>query len=606
MRHTKQTLWRAWDAHGWAVLVVAVVVVTAAGVLGFSSYDASQSLSNRLYLTVQLFTLNSGGLDGDVPWLLELARWGAPMVTALAAAEAVIRILRSRSAGWRARLMKGHLVVVGLGDRGWRVVQRAVDDQIPVAVVEVDPANTRVNSARRLGVPVVMGDAGELDRLLAAGLRRADRLVCLAGRAATNTVVAQTLFEARHLCRSGFTSFVEIADPTVMRELQGLVDEGWAGPRQEFFNLEDRAGAVILGRYDPVEFGVRPRARPIVVIGTVDAGLSVLGAAASRWEAAGRGVGDASRVLELRLLVPDDEDVVLASRRVSLLHPDFCPSDGTVPHTAALRVDPLNAWRPGPALEAALGGLPEEPALVVVATTGDAVTLRVTSSLLRLLVGTSVPVVVIAPDRAGPVSLLARPQSTAGRGAPVARSAEVHLFAVNDELCSDVLIRRGRIDALARAMHDGYLRHLSASSPSPSQHSEPHPAQVSWENLSPELRQQNVAAALAMWVMLHAEGFTVVARESRQSATRELPDEAVDRMAAREHQRWFAGKHPDQPIPDWADLEPRHREQSRDQVRRFPATLAVAGLQIVDPPHTGLFRPAERKGPTPARRGHQR
>ena len=362
MRHTRQQLWRAWDAHGWALLGVAVVVVTVAGVAGFSWYDGSQSLSNRLYLTLQLFTLNSGGLDGDVPWLLELARWGAPVVTALAATEAVILVVRSRSAGWRARAMQGHLVVVGLGDRGWRVVQRAVDDEIPVAAVEVDPANPRVSSARRLGVPVIVGDAADLDRLLAAGLRGADRLVCLAGRAPTNAAVAQTLFESRHRCRSDFTSFVEIPDPTVMRELQGLVDEGWSGPRQEFFNLEDRAGAVILGRHDPVESGVLPRPRPVLVVGASAVGLSVLGAAASRWEAAGRDVVDASGVLALRLLVPGAEDVELASRRVSLLHPDFYPGAGDVARSAELRVEQVDAWRPGPQLARALAELPGEPA----------------------------------------------------------------------------------------------------------------------------------------------------------------------------------------------------------------------------------------------------
>lgn len=600
MRQTRRTLWRAWDAHGWAALVVAVVVVTAAGVVGFSSYDAAQPLSNRLYLTVQLFTLNSGGLDGEVPWLLELARWGAPVVTALAAAEAVIRILRSRSAGWRARLMKGHLVVVGLGDRGWRVVQRAVDDQTPVAVVEVDPTNPRVNSARRLGVPVVVGDAGDLDRLLAAGLRGADRLVCLSGRPATNAAVAQTLLAARHLCRDDFTSFVEIPDPTVMRELQGLVDEGWVGPRQEFFNLEDRAGAVILGRHDPVEFGVRPRPRPVVVVGAGDAGLSVLGAAASRWEAAGRDLDGASGVLCLRLLVPDTEDVLLASRRVSLLHPDFHPGDGdTVPRTSQLQVDPVDTWRPGPTLEAALAGLPEEPALVVVSTTDEAVTLRMTSVLLRLLEGTSVPVVVTAPDRTGPVSLLARHPATREPGVP-SRAGGVHLFAVNDELCTDALIRQGRIDALARAIHDGYLRHLLPTSATPTQPAQEHPALVSWEALPAGLKEQNVAAALAMWEMLHAEGFTVVARESRAAATREFSDAAVDRMAAREHRRWFAGKYPDLPAQNWTDLDLRHREQSRDQVRRFPATLAVAGLQVSDPQHTGLFAPADQPAGYPA------
>jgi len=53
----------------------------------------------------------------------------------------------------------GHVIVCGLGNIGFRVVEELVEAQERVVVVERD-ANTRfVLTARRLGVPVIIGDA---------------------------------------------------------------------------------------------------------------------------------------------------------------------------------------------------------------------------------------------------------------------------------------------------------------------------------------------------------------------------------------------------------------------------------------------------------------
>jgi Trk K+ transport system NAD-binding subunit len=53
----------------------------------------------------------------------------------------------------------GHLIVCGLGNIGFRVVEELVQAQERVVVIERDPGGRFVTTARRLGVPVIVGDA---------------------------------------------------------------------------------------------------------------------------------------------------------------------------------------------------------------------------------------------------------------------------------------------------------------------------------------------------------------------------------------------------------------------------------------------------------------
>src|SRR5205807_7661830 len=54
----------------------------------------------------------------------------------------------------------GHIVVCGLGSIGFLVIEELLRYDERVVVIERDPANRLVNTTRRLGVPVIIGDAG--------------------------------------------------------------------------------------------------------------------------------------------------------------------------------------------------------------------------------------------------------------------------------------------------------------------------------------------------------------------------------------------------------------------------------------------------------------
>ncbi|MEV6327859.1 NAD-binding protein [Streptomyces sp. NPDC051909] len=94
------------------------------------------------------------------------------------------------------RGLQGHIVLLGLGKIGARVLARLHELGIPVVCVEQDPDARGIPLARDLGVPVVLGDVTEDGVLDAARIRRADALLALTSSDTTNleaTLAARAL-----------------------------------------------------------------------------------------------------------------------------------------------------------------------------------------------------------------------------------------------------------------------------------------------------------------------------------------------------------------------------------------------------------------------------
>ncbi|MGW1144393.1 NAD-binding protein [Streptomyces sp. NPDC002454] len=88
------------------------------------------------------------------------------------------------------RGLSGHVVLLGLGKVGTRVLARLRELDIPVVCVEADPEARGMALARRLRVPVVLGDVTEEGVLEAAKIHRAHSLLALTSVDTTNLEAA--------------------------------------------------------------------------------------------------------------------------------------------------------------------------------------------------------------------------------------------------------------------------------------------------------------------------------------------------------------------------------------------------------------------------------
>ena len=80
----------------------------------------------------------------------------------------------------------GHVVLLGLGKIGTRVLMRLRELNIPVVCVESDPEARGLATARRLRVPVVLGDVTQEGVLESAKIHRAQTLLAVTSADTTN------------------------------------------------------------------------------------------------------------------------------------------------------------------------------------------------------------------------------------------------------------------------------------------------------------------------------------------------------------------------------------------------------------------------------------
>ncbi|MFF7330272.1 NAD-binding protein [Streptomyces sp. NPDC008150] len=173
-----------WSLAGMAAcvlaLAVALWVVTGVHPLG------------ALYLTLlDLFAINDPAVGDStgrqVLQLLSLLVGLLLLPVLLAAALEAFGTFRTTS-GLRKppRGLGGHVVLLGLGKIGTRVLTRLRELNIPVVCVESDPEARGLATARRLRVPVVLGDVTQEGVLEAAKIHRAHSLLAVTSADTTN------------------------------------------------------------------------------------------------------------------------------------------------------------------------------------------------------------------------------------------------------------------------------------------------------------------------------------------------------------------------------------------------------------------------------------
>ena len=185
---------RLWGEIKWAALGALWLISLSLGFAGFSRYALENNLSfsflDRLYLSLQLISMNSGAVEGRVNWMLELARFLVPALTAFTAFQAIINLFREQTQWWHLWRLRDHIIVCGLGRKGSRLVDDLLAKGHPLVVIEKNLEPATAEEYRRKGVIVIEGDAADPDTLETARLRRASHLVCLLGSDQQNLSIA--------------------------------------------------------------------------------------------------------------------------------------------------------------------------------------------------------------------------------------------------------------------------------------------------------------------------------------------------------------------------------------------------------------------------------
>ncbi|WP_299529878.1 NAD-binding protein [uncultured Streptomyces sp.] len=174
-----------WSAAGVAASVVALAIA--------SVVTTQDSPLHAAYLTLlDLLAMGDPAEDSapDARKVIQLLAGLAGLLLLPLLVAAVLEAfgtLRTASALRRPpRGLSGHVVLLGLGKVGTRVLVRLRELGIPVVVVENDPDARGIPVARSLHVPTVVGDATQEGVLEAAKIGRARALLALTSNDTTN------------------------------------------------------------------------------------------------------------------------------------------------------------------------------------------------------------------------------------------------------------------------------------------------------------------------------------------------------------------------------------------------------------------------------------
>ncbi|MFD5078995.1 NAD-binding protein [Streptomyces sp. NPDC058371] len=173
-----------WSFAGLVACVVALAVASMA--------VTDEGPLHATYLTLlDLFAINDPAIGKPLGrQLLQLLSGLVGLLllpVLLAAVLEALGTFRSGSAVRRPpRGLSGHVVLLGLGKIGTRVLTRLRELHIPVVCVESDPEARGLATARRLRVPVVLGDVTQEGVLEAAKINRAHALLALSSADTTN------------------------------------------------------------------------------------------------------------------------------------------------------------------------------------------------------------------------------------------------------------------------------------------------------------------------------------------------------------------------------------------------------------------------------------
>lgn len=575
-----------WKRIEWPLIWAVAGVAFLLGYEGFRQLhsDMPPGLTSRLeliYKTVQLFALEwnpekvgAVGPVGPLSWQLQVARFLAPAVTIYTAAKALISVFRGQLISLRLWPYKRHVVICGLGRKGYLLARSFRRAGHRVVVIERDPANEKIEAIREEGALVLEGDAALLLRKARAGAAKYVFLVL--GDDGAN---ARGAGHARKLVagRKGqaLTCLVHIND----LRLRDLLDERELLRtktdlfRLEFFNVYQLGvRALLKGRPLPApEGGVAH----LLIVGLGDAGQSLIVQAAGEWhERWGNSRG--------RLLVSAvDPAAAIKLESLQLRHPQV----SAVCDLIALDMD-IYAADFQQADFMSSSERQSAPTAVFVCLEQESEAIYATLAMLRRLEGRDTPVVLQTTDEIGLASALESDGGTNVWG------PNVSYFDLVEQACDSRLLPGGTIESVAYAIHADYIRQQRAAGQTPATN----PSMAPWDELPEALRESNRRQAERIGERLQVAGYDIEPLSGRRRGVESFTDAEVEVMSKMEHERWVAEHletgwtyapgpksterqtHP--LLVAWQDLPAEAKEYNRDTTRTVPLLLGQVGLQV--------------------------
>jgi len=204
--------WRQWRAAWRDTLILMnefrtpLILFTMIVIGGGLSYGALarqvgepiQSAGEAVFIILSAAFLQVVGDFPDHP-LLQLFHFFMPLVGVIILAQGLADFgsllfnRRARSKEWEmavASTLNNHIILVGLGHLGYRIVQKLHDMGRDMAVIELNPKVDTFRAVQKIGVPVIQDDGTRAATLEAANIKEAHTIILAGQNDAMNLQIA--------------------------------------------------------------------------------------------------------------------------------------------------------------------------------------------------------------------------------------------------------------------------------------------------------------------------------------------------------------------------------------------------------------------------------
>ena len=550
-------------------------------VLGYEGFRRHFAAANQpatswdlLYLTLQLFVMESGGETGALSWQLQAARFLAPAVSVYTALQALALIFREQLEELMMRFLRHHVIICGLSLRGLWLAKAFCRQGHKVIVIDQSSDNENTDQFKEVGALVVIGNPAYPDVLRMARIQTASLIIAIYEDSGVNAEIAaaaEGLVSGRE--DDPLRCIVQIVDSHLFRLLRLREHEMWKDDsvRLEFFDMFEQGARLIVGQYPPFPDTLQGTPH-VLIIGAGRMGESVLVQIARKWRH--REDANGKRV-EVTIL---DRSMDERLKYLGVLYPLI----DMMCDVRAITMDVTS-------LEFYEGKFFKDPQVVnnltaiYVCLDNDSLGMDTALSLLESTRGLDVPIVVRMRHQRG-LALLINGSSDTGTD-----FSRVKPFGLYDSIWSPDLILGGIHEDLAKALHLEHCRFGFVGE------GEGDIRNSLWIDLDDEIQEAFRHQSAQIINELQAAGYALEPLRSWDRDGRSFAPEEVEIMAKMRHD-YLVGQYKNDrrayfphcgliyregpPTPTrWERREERTKEIYRETVKQFTDFLARFDLQ---------------------------
>ncbi|MFW9928514.1 MAG: potassium channel family protein [Candidatus Thorarchaeota archaeon] len=592
-----------WLTYRWLIVGFLWTITLITGYIGYQRYFISQGVPNDdltpdniLYQVLQLFVLQTNfSPTTPLDWTLQIARFLAPVLVALAGVQAFLYVFSDQIDNFRLRFTKNHTIICGLGNRGLAIANSFIELGEKITVIDNDLDNVNVKYLRRKGARVIQGDGTSIDILKRLRAHYCRYIFTTMRDDGENVEVAVNLYQLvtnnrkplnpnrnRILSNNNSTigkvqCLVKVLDPQLRNLLKqhSISTNPYDLFELSFFNTYENAVNLLFREPELIKFQktniMSNSTLNIVIFGLGQMGQEVFLISLKVFESLGKN--------NLRFTIIDKE----ADKKISLMLKRYPYLD----YLCAFKV--INAdINESEFFDSQVWSIENKntETIIFICFDADNVGVSLALSLLPILKKDNVPIFVQTNADAGLATILRSKEIFRLTGSPIVP------FGIMNEICNKGLLINPKIDFIAKKFHENYIEHQKVINIDASTNH----FTDNWDFLSEERKDSYRQKVKTVEIFLNIINYRIIPKNSETKNIATFNEEESLLLGKMEHSRWLVDrilngwrfekgrKNMDLKtnpfLVEWTELSEGTKKWNIDQMKQIPEILDSCQLML--------------------------